>query len=102
MQRIIPSQGRHGSWPMLKPSIKSLTALAMFLVLISSAAVTAQKHSTTWMELPKKDAEKILNESPWAHTQVDTDTSEMFYSPTRQGTASAARSTTTTAQPGNQ
>ena len=70
--------------------MKSLTAVAVFLVLISAAA--AQKRGKTWMELPVKDAEKILNESPWAHTQVDTDTSEMFYSPTKQGTPGAARS----------
>ena len=87
---------------MHKTSMKSLTALAVFLALISAAAVTAQKHSTTWMELPTKDAEKILNESPWAHTQVDTDVSEMFYSPTRQGTPSVARSTATTAPTGGQ
>jgi len=87
---------------MQNTSMKSLTALAVFLALISAAAVTAQKHSTTWMELPTKDAEKILNESPWAHTQIDTDVSEMFYSPTRQGTPSAARSTATTGQIGNQ
>ena len=54
------------------------------------------------MELPRKDAEKLLNESPWAHTQIDTDVSEMFYSPTRAGTASAARSTVTTGQIGDQ
>lgn len=87
---------------MHKPSMKSLTALAVLLALISAAAVTAQKHSTTWMELPMKDAEKILNESPWAHTQIDTDVSEMFYSPTKGGTPSAARSTATTGQVGNQ
>ena len=87
---------------MPKASIKSLTGLALCLALISAPAVTAQKHSTTWVEMPMKDAEKILNESPWAHTQIDTDVSEMFYSPTRQGTASAARSPATTGQIGNQ
>ena len=86
---------------MHKPSMKFLTTLAVFLALISAAATTAQKHSTTWMELPRKDAEKLLNESPWAHTQIDTDVSEMFYSPTKAGTPSAARSTTT-AQVGSQ
>jgi hypothetical protein len=80
---------------MHKASMKSLTALAVFLALISAAAVTGQKR-TTWMELPTKDAEKLLNDSPWAHTQVDTDVSEMFYSPTRQGTPSVARSSTST------
>jgi len=71
----------------------------VLLALISTAAVSAQKR-VTWMELPRKDAEKILNESPWAHTQVDTDVSEMFYSPTRQGTTLPPRTTTTTS--GNQ
>lgn len=87
---------------MHKASMKSLTALALSLALILTSAVTAQKHSTTWVELPLKDAEKILNESPWAHTQVDTDVSEMFYSPTRQGTPSAARPTTIPGQVSNQ
>lgn len=87
---------------MHSPAIKSLVSLALSLALISAPAVIAQKHNTSWVELPMKDAEKILNESPWAHTQVDTDVSEMFYSPTRQGTPSVARSTTIPGQVGNQ
>jgi hypothetical protein len=83
---------------MNKTSIKLLAALAGLLALISAAAVTAQKHSGTWMELPKKDAQKLLDESPWSHTQIDTDTSEMFYSPTRQGSAAPTRSTSSTTQ----
>lgn len=79
---------------MNRPSTKTLSTLAVLLALISAAAVPAQKHGPTWMELPVKEAEKTLNESPWAHTQIDTDVSEMFYSPTRQGTPSAARSNT--------
>jgi hypothetical protein len=78
---------------MPKLATKPLAALVVWLALISTVPVHAQKH-TSWMELPKKDAEKLLNESPWSHTQVDTDVSEMFYSPTRAGTPSAARSTT--------
>jgi hypothetical protein len=35
-----------------------------------------------WTEWSKKDAEKILNDSPWGQTQIITDTSEMTYSPT--------------------
>lgn len=54
------------------------------------------------MELSRKDADKILTESPWAHTQVDTDVSEMFYSPTKPGTPSAVRSTATAGQVGDQ
>lgn len=79
-----------------------LLALAVLLALISAAAVPAQKKGVSWMELPKKDAEKILTESPWSHTQVDTDTSEMFYSPTRQGAPSAGRSTAASSSSNNQ
>lgn len=81
---------------MPKDKMKLPISLTALLVLISAAAVTAQKHNRTWMELPRKDAERILEESPWSHTQIDTDTSEMFYSPTRQGNASPSRSTTQT------
>jgi len=84
---------------MQKCARKFLAGCAVLLALISTAVVSAQKR-VTWMELPRKDAEKILNESPWAHTQVDTDVSEMFYSPTRQGTTLPPRTTTTTS--GNQ
>ncbi|HEU4766149.1 MAG TPA: hypothetical protein VFS77_02215, partial [Pyrinomonadaceae bacterium] len=35
-----------------------------------------------WTEWTQKEAEKILNSSPWSQAQVDTDTSEMFFSPT--------------------
>ncbi len=80
---------------MHKPSLKSMAALTVLLVLGPAATVSAQKHSTTWMELPRKDAEKLLNESPWSHTQIDTDVSEMFYSPTKAGSPSPGRSTGT-------
>src|SRR5262245_20403748 len=69
--------------------VSSLAALAMLLVIPLS--VSAQRDSRSWMELPRKDAERMLANSPWSQTQVDTDASEMFYSPTRQGTASAGR-----------
>jgi hypothetical protein len=79
-----------------------LPALMVLLALSAPAAVLAQKKGVPWMELPRKDAEKILNESPWAHTQVDTDTSEMFYSPTRQGAPSVGRSTSTSSSSNQQ
>jgi hypothetical protein len=81
---------------MRKNSLKILTGLAGLLALISAAAVTAQKHRSPWMELPTKAAEKTLSDSPWSHTQVDTDVSELFYSPTRLGSPSAGRPTTAT------
>jgi len=75
-------------------TLSSLAALATILV----AALTAsgQKDNKSWMELPKKDAERMLADSPWSQTQVDTDASEMFYSPTRQGSPSVGRANVTT------
>lgn len=64
------------------------------IVLFAAASVTVpgQKNEKPWQELPRKDAERLLANSPWSQTQIDTDASEMFYSPTRPGSASAGRS----------
>jgi hypothetical protein len=66
--------------------------------LIALVAVSSFSQTKSWKEWSRKDAEKILNDSPWAHQQVDTNTAEMFYKPTsdprlagRQGPNSAAR-----------
>ena len=45
-------------------------------------AVNAQKQLKPWTDWTKSDVEKILNDSPWGQTQIDTDTSEMVYTPT--------------------
>ena len=63
------------------------------LLLFITIAASAQKENYSWMELPRKDAERLLANSPWSHTQVDTDASEMFYSPTRPGTSAIAQTT---------
>lgn len=67
--------------------------VAIALITLMAAAVVAQKQDEKpWVEWSKKDAEKILTDSPWAKLQTDTDTSQMFYSPTqdpqRMGTSS--------------
>lgn len=73
-----------------------LLYLAMIGLLLASAlTVSGQKDNKSWMELSKKDAERMLADSPWSQTQVDTDASEMFYSPTRQGSASSGRTNVT-------
>lgn len=64
------------------------------LLLFITVAASAQKENYSWMELPRKDAERLLANSPWSQTQVDTDASEMFYSPTRPGTSAVGQSTT--------
>lgn len=57
---------------------------SLFLLTLTLFVVTsfAQKKDKKWTDWSKKEAEKMLNDSPWAQTQTDTDTSEMFYSPT--------------------
>jgi hypothetical protein len=77
---------------MHETAINSLATLAVLFALVLAPAVTAQKPSKPWTEFSRTEAEKLLNDSPWAQTQVDTDTSEMFFSPTNGGTASIARS----------
>jgi hypothetical protein len=76
---------RHGA--------KVIGAVALVFVVATSATSLGQSTHGPWMEMSKKDAEKLLNDSPWSQTQVDTDVSEMFFSPTRPGAASPGRST---------
>jgi len=78
-----------------RPHLYRLTVLAgVALLLFMTIAASAQKENYSWMELPRKEAERILTNSPWSQTQVDTDASEMFYSPTRPGTSAVAQTTT--------
>ena len=56
---------------------RTLTLIAAVCAL--SFALAAQKKEKPWTEWTKKDAEKVLNDSPWAQTQTETDTSEMFF-----------------------
>ncbi len=68
-----------------------MIALAL-ITLMAAVTVAQKKDEKPWTEWSKKDAEKILADSPWAKSQTDTDTSQMFYSPTqdpnRMGTTS--------------
>lgn len=57
-------------------------AIAALMAALLAVGTLAQKQSKPWGEWSKKDAEKILNDSPWGQTQTETDTSQMFYSPT--------------------
>ena len=49
--------------------------LVIFLAIWLTAAgsVVAQKQLKPWKEWSKNDAQKVLNDSPWAHLQVDQD-----------------------------
>jgi len=72
---------------------KRFSVVLMLLVLAAVAVetVTGQKQPKSWKEWSKKDAEKMLSDSPWAHLQVDTDLSEMFYQPTTDARTSGGR-----------
>src|SRR5258705_1320980 len=65
---------------MSRIAITLVTFASVTLLLVSSVA--AQKQTKPWTEWSRKDAEKMLSESPWSRMQVGTDTSEMFYAPT--------------------
>jgi hypothetical protein len=60
--------------------MKKKVAIAL-VTLMAAAAVAQKKDEKSWTDWSKKDAEKILSDSPWAKTQTDTDTSEMFFTP---------------------
>jgi len=78
-----------------RPHLSRVAVLAVVaLLLFMTIAASAQKENYSWMELPRKEAERLLTNSPWSQTQVDTDASEMFYSPTRPGTSAVAQTTT--------
>ncbi len=62
-------------------SCLALSAL-VFSSLIGSATAVQQKDDDAWMKWTKKEAEKMLADSPWSKDQVETDTTEMFFSPT--------------------
>lgn len=64
---------------------RSLCALIVCVASLS-ASFAFQKQQKPWTEWSQKDAEKILSKSPWAQTQTDTDTSEMFFTPTSDPT----------------
>src|SRR5215213_2742275 len=55
--------------------------VAVLLLTFVSLTPSAQKKLKPWQEWSRKDAEAILNDSPWGKTQTDTDTSEMMFRP---------------------
>jgi hypothetical protein len=59
-------------------------------VILAGAIITAFAQKTdNWTSWSKKDAQKMLTDSPWSKTQVDTDASEQMYSPTAVANTSA-------------
>lgn len=65
-------------------TVASLYLLLLACLIGFSTSTQGQNKSDAWTSWTKKDAEKLLTSSPWAQTQVETDLSEMFYTPTSQ------------------
>ena len=64
--------------------------LALMISSVAASSVWAQKNEKDWTKWTKKEAEKVLSNSPWSQNQTDTDMSEMFFSPTSDPTKRAA------------
>src|SRR5215204_5706906 len=60
----------------------SFALLLLFAFLAPFAINASQKEKKPWSEWTQKEVEKVLNESPWAQVQNETDTTEMFFQPT--------------------
>ena len=61
---------------------KTFNVFLSLIVAGSLAAAMAQKPDKKWTDWSKKDAQKMLDDSPWAKKQIDTDNSQQMYSPT--------------------
>ena len=66
----------------MKRQIFILHVLVVLLSVLFVPVAISQKEEKSWKAWSKKEAEKILTNSPWAHVQVETDTSELFFQPT--------------------
>ncbi|PYS73391.1 MAG: hypothetical protein DMF73_05960 [Acidobacteria bacterium] len=75
---------------------KQLSLLLAIVSLVFIVTASAQKQDQKWTEWSKKDAQKVLDDSPWGQIQTDTDTSQMFYSPTSDPRMTGVRDTSTT------
>ena len=60
--------------------MKTIAVVLLGFVLLST--IFAQKQTKSWTEWSQKEAEKMLNNSPWSRMQTETDTTEMFFRPT--------------------
>src|SRR5215472_7705327 len=67
-------------------------AIATVVMSLFTAGIMAQKMKS-WDQWSKKDAQKVLDDSPWGQTQTETDTSQMFFSPTSAPGVNGARGT---------
>src|SRR5262249_48271042 len=81
---------------------ESMHRLCFGSIILLFAYGLVNGQALSWTKFTKLEAEKILNSSPWGQTQVETDTSEMMYSPTRPGTSAIGQPTASRSNPSSQ
>jgi hypothetical protein len=59
--------------------MERLSAILFLILVTSPLFMSPQKRGKPWNEWSKQETEKVLNDSPWAQTQTETDLSEMFF-----------------------
>lgn len=59
-----------------------LFCLGTLVLLLAVQIASGQKKEKPWSDWSKKDAEKMLTESPWAKTQTDTESTQVLFSRT--------------------
>lgn len=62
---------------------------AFVFISATCLVVFAQKNMKPWTEWSQKDAMKMLNDSAWGQTQTETNTNEMFFSPTARSSSNS-------------
>ena len=71
---------------------RKILSIAATLLVLGLATAMAQKADQKWTDWSKKEAQKILDDSPWGHIQTETDTREMMYTPTTRPQGSRVES----------
>jgi len=71
--------------------MKKWISLCLILAL-TTLAVVAQTKPKPYQEWTEKEVNKLLDNSPWSKTQIETDTSEMFFKPDGVGASGAVTS----------
>ena len=61
--------------------MKKLIVAICLLITATIINASAEKRFKPWQEWSRKDAEDVLNDSPWGKTQIETDLSEMTFRP---------------------
>src|SRR5437773_1706090 len=66
---------------MEKDPLMKAKAVAFGILLVLCVSAIAQKDKK-WTDWNKKEAQKMLEDSPWAKKQTDTDASQQMFTPT--------------------